>query len=379
MSEETLPERDDYMHGIDLDVIEAFMNAEPPGKARDRLNMARLRRMGRGVREIGRLMGKAYSTTRRWLWRMHTDGLGGKDDKTRDGGKPMLSEGHTTFISKCLDGSPADHGFEGEDWHTWHMSSILESKFGIRIAGRTLRRYLGRIASWCKPRPIPRQSASEEKQEQFIADVERLVNSLDDTWSLLFEDEATVCSGPVASYAWRKGGSRSTVRVKFQKRISRLFGALMGDRVILRAADSTSGPEFIKFLEYLSQNVGKYVIVMDNASSHSSHLVKKHLEDNKDRIIPVYLPEYTPQLNPIEPQWGGLKGKTGSMDIRTKEELVRILRAMLYSGELRPIKIPDHYTSTVSMFGCTMPLSVPNDYAVGYADSPDISPLPAAD
>ena len=88
MSEETLPERDDYMHGIKLDVIEALMNAEPSGKARDRLNMARLRKMGMGVRKIDRWTGKAYSTTRRWLWRMHTEGLGGKDDKIRNSGSP---------------------------------------------------------------------------------------------------------------------------------------------------------------------------------------------------------------------------------------------------------------------------------------------------
>ena len=46
MSEETLAEKGDYMHEIGFDVITACMDAEPPGKARDRLNIARLRKMG---------------------------------------------------------------------------------------------------------------------------------------------------------------------------------------------------------------------------------------------------------------------------------------------------------------------------------------------
>ena len=377
MSDETLPERGNYMPKIGLETITACMNAEPSGKARDRLNAARLRKSGMGVREIGRVIGKAYQTTRRRLWRLHINGLDGKDDKVRNGGEPMLSEGHIRYIDRCLDGSPADHGFEAEDWYAWHVRKILKRKFDITIAARTLRRYLGNLASWCKPRPIPHKSASEEKQAKFIAEVEQLMDKLDDTWSLVFEDESTVHSGPTTGYAWRKGGSRSPVRVKFQKHISRLFGALLGDRIILHSADSTSGPEFIKFLEYLTRNIGNYVIVMDNASSHRSKLVEDHLEANKECIIPLYLPAYTPQLNPIEPQWRGMKGKTASMDLRNPEEMMRILRAMLASGELRPVKIPDHYNAVVSTHDCPMPLSIPADYAVGYADSPDLVLLPA--
>lgn len=134
----------------------------------------------------------------------------------------------------------------------------------------------------------------------------------------------------------------------------------------------TSGPEFIKFLKYLSQDNRKYVIVMDTTLSHKSHLVQKHLEDNKDGIIPLYLPEYTPRLNPIGPN-GADEEKEAILDIHIQEELVRILRVMLYTGDLRPIKIPEHYVHAVTTRDCTMPLPVPKDYAAGCGDSSELS------
>ena len=141
---------------------------------------------------------------------MHLSGLGGKDDKIRNGGKPKLGEDYVNFIDKCLDGSPADHGFEGENWYAWHVRVRLESKFGIDIAVRTLRKYLRKLASWYKPRPIPHQCASEEEQAKFIADAEQLMRELGDAWSLVFEDESG--GGPIRARPihnkdiWRKAG-----------------------------------------------------------------------------------------------------------------------------------------------------------------------------
>ena len=49
---------------------------------------------------------------------------------------------------------------------------------------------------------------------------------------------------------------------------------------------------------------GQYVI-MDNASFHKSYIVKEFIEAAKCKLL--YLPAYSPDMNPIEHVWANLK------------------------------------------------------------------------
>jgi transposase len=53
------------------------------------------------------------------------------------------------------------------------------------------------------------------------------------------------------------------------------------------------------------------VIVMDNASFHKSKRTKELIEKAGCKL--VYLPPYSPDLNPIERFWSWLKGKIRSI------------------------------------------------------------------
>lgn len=46
---------------------------------------------------------------------------------------------------------------------------------------------------------------------------------------------------------------------------------------------------------------------MDNASSHKSHKVKQFVSKCKDRLELLFLPPYSPDLNPIERVWKNLR------------------------------------------------------------------------
>lgn len=49
------------------------------------------------------------------------------------------------------------------------------------------------------------------------------------------------------------------------------------------------------------------VIVMDNASFHKSDKTKELIEKHGHRLL--FLPTYSPDLNPIEKHWGILKNR----------------------------------------------------------------------
>jgi len=48
-------------------------------------------------------------------------------------------------------------------------------------------------------------------------------------------------------------------------------------------------------------------MILDNAKIHHAKLLQDFLEENRERLEPVFLPPYSPNLNKIEELWGWLK------------------------------------------------------------------------
>ena len=61
--------------------------------------------------------------------------------------------------------------------------------------------------------------------------------------------------------------------------------------------------EFLKMLVKRGGKKKKLILVLDNARYHHAVLLKPWLEKNRSRISLLFLPPYSPQLNPIERIW----------------------------------------------------------------------------
>jgi len=69
------------------------------------------------------------------------------------------------------------------------------------------------------------------------------------------------------------------------------------------------------------------VVVMDNLSSHKVKAVRERIEAAKAELL--YLPPYSPDLNPIEKAWSKLKQMLRSTKARTKDALDQALTDLL--------------------------------------------------
>ena len=61
------------------------------------------------------------------------------------------------------------------------------------------------------------------------------------------------------------------------------------------------------------------IIVMDNMRSHHAKIVKQVLDESE--INDLYLPPYSPDLNPIEKMWSKIKAYLRKVKVRTAPEL----------------------------------------------------------
>ena len=77
--------------------------------------------------------------------------------------------------------------------------------------------------------------------------------------------------------------------------------------LIFDGFDSDTFIHYLKWLQRTFKTKKKIVLVLDNATSHKSNKVKEYIQKRKKKIELLYLPPYSPELNPIERVWKNLR------------------------------------------------------------------------
>jgi len=87
--------------------------------------------------------------------------------------------------------------------------------------------------------------------------------------------------------------------------------------------EAFNSDKLIEFLEALIKDADKKVfLILDNLRVHHSKPVKKWAEERKDEIELLYLPSYSPELNPEERLNADLKHAISTkVPVRTKVKL----------------------------------------------------------
>ena len=92
----------------------------------------------------------------------------------------------------------------------------------------------------------------------------------------------------------------------------------------------TKAEDFCEFLTEVrcSNPIGRICLILDNFATHKAKRVREKAK--KLNIELIYLPPYSPDLNPIEYLWKSIKRIISISDIENKEELLKIVRDNFY-------------------------------------------------
>ena len=106
-------------------------------------------------------------------------------------------------------------------------------------------------------------------------------------------------------------------------KIMTILGAmsLNGRIATMTIEEPTDTDIFLAYIEHLLYPVLKPgdVVVMDNLSAHKTPAVREWIEKAGAELL--YLPPYSPDLNPIEKAWAKLKQLLRAAKARSKETL----------------------------------------------------------
>lgn len=128
----------------------------------------------------------------------------------------------------------------------------------------------------------------------------------------MYVDESGVDDNIVPQYGWAEKGIRSYAEQSgFRiKRLSIVAGYEYGTKSIVATFEYEGYTDTKLFNNWFIQELlpnlksGQFVI-LDNASFHKSPLLT--IEAEKYGVKIIYLPAYSPDLNPIEKFWANLK------------------------------------------------------------------------
>ena len=337
-------QRDRFLPDASRESICRMIKKTPRGKVRDILIACCRRKDGRGIRSIARELMRPYSTVRDMLIRMVHRGLDGRFDRKSTGRKKILGQNVLEKITEWTRMDPSKYGFESASWRLNMVNEMIRRETGRRAKPRTLRRILRRLGlSYFKPRPVPRKTAPTWEQDTFKEKTKRMILGISGHgYAVLAVDEAGILRGASPGYGWRQAKSRDEVRTGFLTKAVRLFGALGRGRIHVKAVDRTNSETFVEFPKELCREYGRLVILLDNAAYHRYKAVDEFVKFAYGEIRLVYLPPYTPQLNPIEIQWRVLKDMLAGRYFGSADDLIRAITNLIDSGQMKPVKLMNY-------------------------------------
>jgi transposase len=149
-----------------------------------------------------------------------------------------------------------------------------------------------------------------------------------ETERLVFVDEMGTNTSLSPLYAWSPKGQRACWSVPRNRGpnttvLSSMSAQGMGSSLTVEGA--TTSVVFEAYVEQvLAPTLRKgQVVVMDNLSAHKGERVRELIEERGCKLI--YLPSYSPDLNPIEEAFSKIKGLVRKAQARTKEALVEAI------------------------------------------------------
>jgi transposase len=171
--------------------------------------------------------------------------------------------------------------------------------------------------------------AAEQDQPEIAAERERYREQVAEIGAdrLVFVDQSGITTTMIRPHARAPQGQRAYGTAPFGswQRLT-ILGALSTEGMVaaMRIEAATSTPVFLAYLEQvlvpeLKRVKPDAVLVMDNLRPHKAGAVGQVLEAAGLGLI--YLPRYSPDLNPIEPGWSKVKTRLRAKAARPTEIL----------------------------------------------------------
>jgi transposase len=294
-------------------------------------------RRGERMGDVARVLGIGLSTLFRWL----ADYRDGGEDALRDGPRPgrprkVSAEVMQWLYDAVTMGDPRQYQFTFCLWTLGIIRTMLKREWGIELSKSSVSRMMGYLGLSAQHALYRSYKQDKKKVNSYLKrrfpQIRRLARGRGAV--IYFVDEASVRADEHRGTTWGKIGETPVVEDTGDRYGVNLISAVSsrGDMKFQAFEGTMDEGKFLEFLACLLKDTGKPIIVIaDNASYHTSDLVRKCAETSGSLVSLFFLPPYSPELNPDEQVWNQTKARVGKMFIETKEQLLDAVKKVLKS------------------------------------------------
>jgi transposase len=318
-----------------------------------RVQVIRLRKAGLSYELIAQQTGLSRTGVFNICTRHQAGGPAALRD--RIGGRPLgdgrlLSAEQEAQVRRLIaDRTPDQLKMPYALWTRTAVAQLIEQRFGIVVAVRTMGLYLKRWG-------FTPQKPLKKAYEQSPAAVERwlqqdfpaiAVRAKAEGAEIHWGDESGLRSDDVRGRSYAPKGQTPVVRINHKRHGLSVISTVtnkgqMRWKIFAGALNADILLDFMRRL--IKGQPRKLFLILDNLRVHHAKPVKAWLAEHRDAIEVFYLPSYSPELNPDEMANADLKqAVTKQAPARTKLQLVKATARHLRSVQKQPARIQSHF------------------------------------
>lgn len=282
--------------------LRQMWKTHPAHYTRVRAHAILLSSQGYEISAVAEIFGVDRDSVSSWIDRYELGGVDALQDADRPGAPATLDAEQKELLRKLFASYPNQPS---------KVLAELKLKTGIEITSSTLRKYAHRLGlSWKRFRRSLKQKRDEKAFQIARDELAELLEEPD--LNVVYFDESGFSLKGVVPYGWQPQGQRAEIPVTgaHGSNIQVLgFESQAGEvEAYLHRGYVTTETVIAVFDSYSEQLDRMTVVVLDNASCHTSSAFQSQLEVWAKRGLLVYhLSPYSPELNAIEGFWKKLK------------------------------------------------------------------------
>ena len=319
-------------HNSKDELIDLFKH-EKDVRRRERLHALCLGYEDADWKNIAATLFHGYDTVIAWVHAYNGGGLAAVGIKPIPGRPSKLNKEQREALAKAVDSGPLESGMRFANWTAKGFTEWLAGKFDVTLSVSGLTELLHRLGfSWRMPdhRYVGANCADRVR---FAERIVRTVAAMEPRDMLLLADEMTVDKHPKLTRTWMRRGAPKRVPTSGTHEKRHVFG-LVNPFTGLVVSRVTKRNRAIHFVGVLAQALRTYpgrlvYVVLDNGPAHTAKVVQRFLAAHP-RLVPLWLPKYSSDLNGIEEFWKPLRREvTHNRFFPEMDDAGKALRAFL--------------------------------------------------
>jgi len=324
------------------------------------LRLRAVEQVGAGAHpeDVAAVLGLHRKTVYGWLAKYREGGKGALLARPVPGRPPKLAGPQLARLYALIVGTdPRQMQFEFALWTREMVREVIRREFGVALSVVSVGRLLRKLGL-SPQRPLHRayqqnpEAVERWKREEYPA---IRAAAEQEGATIYFADEAGIRSDYHAGTTWSPVGQTPVVKNTGARFSVNMISAVSAKGALRFAVyeGSTNAKAFINFCRRLLHDApGPVYLIVDGHPAHRATATKQFAATTAGRLKLIFLPGYSPELNPDEWVWKNVKhdrlGKTGvtsTDDLKSKavgalrrlQKRPRLVRAFFADPRLRYI------------------------------------------